>query len=145
MIARKLATLHAQAMTDLSAWDTTAFENLLVSPGVFLVTVPLSNTTEHCGFALGRVVADEAELLTLAVEPKHQGKGFGRACLLAFEQNAARKGAVSAFLEVAATNAPAMGLYLSQGWQKTGLRSAYYKCKNGRIDAILMSKDITRT
>jgi ribosomal-protein-alanine N-acetyltransferase len=43
-------------------------------------------------------------------------------------------------LEVAETNVPAIALYHSAGWQRSGVRKAYYATPEGRIDAILMTK-----
>ncbi len=92
------------------------------------------------GFALGRVAADEAELLTIAVDPGHRLQGIGRACCAAFEAEAKSRGAVRAFLEVAATNEAARRLYLASGWIRNGRRQAYYRTSAGRADAILMSR-----
>lgn len=142
MTADALAKLHRRAMTDTAAWSVAEFNALLSTAGHFLVTRP-DAVPEPIGFALGRVTIDEAELLTLAVDPASWRQGIGRACLTAFEVAAAKQGAVTAFLEVAATNAPAIALYLSRGWQKIGLRKAYYQGVNGRIDAIVMRKALT--
>lgn len=157
-----LARLHARAMTVPAPWSTSDFKDLIAQKGVFLVsssvpkyprgsargrTAPSHGATQQAaqplaGFALGRVILDEAELLTLAVDPAAQRQGIGRACLAAFEREASLRGAVQLHLEVAATNAPAIALYRSAGWQPAGHRKAYYKGKTGRIDAILMTKHI---
>ena len=143
-------------------WSAKDFTELLTSPGVFLsfppsffqkylggsvrraaplssgaATKPAQNLT---GFALGRVVLDEAELLTLAVNPDLWRQGIGGACLAAFEAEAQQLGAKRAYLEVAATNDPARNLYLGQGWTETGVRHGYYRHNSGPVDAILMTK-----
>jgi len=105
-----------------------------VTEGTFLVS------KEDVGFALGRIVLDEAELLTLAVKPDAQRQGIGRACLSSFEKTAAEQGALRCHLEVAESNKAARALYGDEGWQETGLRKAYYRSENGRVDAILMMK-----
>ncbi len=158
MTTEALALIHQRAMTVPSPWSAEEFGGLLETPGMFLVPAPLSAPKypgglgaeppggakpppAHApGFALGRVVLDEAELLTIAVDPDQQGHGLGRACLAAFEAEAARRGATVLHLEVAETNAPARALYRSAGWQETGCRKAYYKAGEARIDAILMTK-----
>ena len=92
------------------------------------------------GFALGRVIAGEAELLTLAVDPDDQGKGIGRACLQLFIAKCSAGGAERLHLEVAATNARAIGLYASEGFVQTGRRAGYYRLADGnRVDALLMT------
>ncbi|MXY32781.1 MAG: GNAT family N-acetyltransferase [Boseongicola sp. SB0676_bin_33] len=137
-------------------WSAREFADLLASPGVFLA-VPAPErraprgqdseaTTRHFhGFALGRVAADEAELLTVAVDPGHRRQGIGLACCAAFESEAGSRGAARAFLEVAATNDAARRLYLASGWIKDGRRQAYCRTPAGRVDAILMSKWLARS
>jgi ribosomal-protein-alanine N-acetyltransferase len=149
-----LARLHARAMTVPVPWNAEDFRDLLAHSGTFLIPLSASKYPEGArgatpkaaqdlaGFALGRVVLDEAELLTIAVDPAVQRQGIGRACLAAFEAGAAARGARRLFLEVAETNAPAIALYTSAGWQEAGRRKAYYKGKAARIDAILMAKQL---
>ncbi len=59
-------------------WSAAEFVALLKGPGVFAVTEP-------DGFAMARAVADEAEILTLAVAPEARGQGIGRRMLKALE------------------------------------------------------------
>ncbi|MEP0565003.1 MAG: GNAT family N-acetyltransferase, partial [Paracoccaceae bacterium] len=103
--------------------------------GVFLVA-------EAAGFALGRVILDEAELLTLAVDPDHQRRGVGCRLLAGFEAKAQNQGATRAFLEVATTNLAAKSLYAAASWRVDGLRKGYYRAKPQPIDAAMMSKAI---
>ena len=70
-----LAAIHADAMEVPGPWTAKDFTDLIAAPGTFLVPHPSTN-----GFALGRVVADEAELLTLAVSPTARRRGLGRWC-----------------------------------------------------------------
>ena len=137
MTPETLARLHARAMTDQSPWSAPTFEGLLQFPGAILVG-------GEAGFALGRVVADEAELLTVAVLPEARRQGIAARCLTRFENTAAAKGARRAFLEVAASNAPARALYESIGYTPIGERPDYYRTPDGaRIDAILMEKTLS--
>ncbi len=132
----ELAAIHAAAMTVPEPWSAVTLKSFAEAPGGFVVT------TAH-GFALGRVIADEAELLTIAVDPGAQGRGEGRACLAAFESAAAERGARRGFLEVAETNAPARALYAKAHWRQDGKRRGYYRAADGaRIDALLLSKEL---
>ena len=133
MTPEALAALHARAMVVPGPWSAVTISGFINGPGAILVT-------ETAGFALGRVASDEAELLTLAVDPAHRRMGVGERCLAAFELEARNQGAARAFLEVAATNKAAHALYVKAGWQKDGLRKAYYRAKPSPIDAITMSK-----
>ena len=117
-------------------WSEGEIAELLGSPGAFAVT------SKH-GFALGRAVAGEAELLTVVVDPAHRRSGDGRRLLAAFEAGAAARGATAAFLEVAADNGAARGLYEGAGYSVTGRRRAYYARPGGPVDAILMTKTLS--
>lgn len=137
MTPESMAATHARAFAGHErAWSATEFRDLMQSDHVF-----------HCGdaraFALGRAVADEAEILTLATDPAHRRTGLARDCLRAFETQAAARGATSAFLEVAEDNAPARALYRAAGYVETGRRKGYYTSATGcAVDALLLSKTL---
>ena len=67
--ARRLAAIHAEAFGG-AAWSADAFADLLGQTGVFAAE-------SADGFILMRVVADEAEILTLAVRPSARRGGQG--------------------------------------------------------------------
>jgi ribosomal-protein-alanine N-acetyltransferase len=78
------------------------------------------------GFALGRAQADQAEILTIAVRPGARGQGVGRALVNALLAEAAKRGALELFLEVAEPNAAARALYAGAGAKEVGRRRRYY-------------------
>ncbi len=138
MTAEELAAIHRRAMTVPRSWDAETFRGFLSAPGSILATCGQ-------GFALGRVIVDEAELLTLAVDPDHQRQGLGRQCLKGFEDRAHDMGATRTFLEVSGENRAAISLYGGAGYARSGLRKGYYRGPDGtRIDAILMEKSLHR-
>jgi len=129
-----MAACHARAFAGTGrAWSAGEFADLTDSPLVFATGGPLA-------FALGRVIADEAELLTLACDPAHRRRGLGRARLSAFEAEARARGAVTAFLEVAADNAPARALYAATGYAQVARRTGYYA--GGTVDALILRKSL---
>ncbi|NNK77715.1 MAG: GNAT family N-acetyltransferase [Litoreibacter sp.] len=137
MTPAQLARLHARAFTFPRPWSEQEFAELLEQPGVFLLTGAQ-------GFLLGRVIADEAELLTLAVDPDHRRQGIGQALVAKFLIESATRGAVTAFLEVAADNAPALMLYQTAGFEQAGCRNAYYIGPVGRkLDARVLRRDLS--
>jgi len=86
-------------------------------------------------------VADEAELLTLAVAPELWRGGIGAGLLAACEAGARAEGAARVFLEVAAGNIAARSLYDRAGFRQCGLRPGYYQRLDGsRDDAVVMEK-----
>lgn len=131
MDAAALARLHGHCFTLPPPWSEAAFAGLLAQPGVFLLT-------EAAGFVLGRVILDEAELLTLAVDPAARRQGNGRRLLAAFTAEAAARGATRAVLEVAAGNAAARALYDGAGWTEAGRRRGYYRGADGATDDALI-------
>lgn len=132
-----LATIHSAAFVGSRGWSAHEFAELLISPFCFLVG-------NENSFAIGRVIADEAELLTIATPPTVQRSGFGRQCLSEFHREAAARGAVSAFLEVAEDNIAAMSLYESAGWLQTAVRKGYYARTGGiRVDARILTCNLT--
>lgn len=136
MTADELAAIHARSMFVPPPWSAQTIQGLLDFPGSVLAT-------SESGFAMGRVIVDEAELLTLAVSPEAQRQGQARRCLLDFERKARGLGAVRLFLEVAATNDAARALYGASGFREDGVRRGYYRVPGGdAIDAVVMSKTL---
>ena len=81
---------------------------------------------EPAGFVMGRVAAEEAEVLTLAVRPAARRAGIGAALMRALMAEAASRGATEMFLEVSAPNMPARALYAGLGATEAGRRRRYY-------------------
>ena len=129
-----LADLHRRCFVTPRPWRAAEFRDLLAAPGVALFA------GAH-GFALGRIIAGEAELLTLAVDPDHRRQGHARALLARFEAAALHGAAERTFLEVSAANRAAIGLYRSAGYLESGRRAGYYRDPDGAaVDAVLMEK-----
>lgn len=135
--ADDLAALHARCFTTPRPWKSAEFRDMLSLSGVFLIT-------HDAGFALGRALAGEAELLTLAVAPEQRRQGHGARLLAGFEAGARVRAAETAFLEVAADNTAACALYAGQGYVPAGRRRGYYVRPDGpAIDALVLRKHLT--
>ncbi len=78
------------------------------------------------GYALGRVVADEAELLKICVLSEWRKQGIAEKMLVRLLGKMRENGAAACFLEVRSKNAPALALYEKLGFQKIALRRDYY-------------------
>jgi [ribosomal protein S18]-alanine N-acetyltransferase len=132
-----LARLHALCFQTPPPWSEADFAGLVSDPLVFLLV------EGDAGFLLGRSVADEAELLTLAVSPAARRRGLGRKLVARFLYQARLRGADRAFLEVAATNATAIALYESAGFGRAGHRRGYYRTPAGeRLDALVLARNL---
>lgn len=133
-----LARLHRVCFTVPRPWTAAEIAALRDLPGSFLLIE--EEDAALAGFLLGRAVADEAELLTLAVDPARRRQGLGARLLGRFRTAAAARGARRAYLEVAAGNAAAQALYLGAGWQIAGRRRGYYRHPDGQTeDAVILS------
>ncbi|MFM8821266.1 MAG: GNAT family N-acetyltransferase [Phenylobacterium sp.] len=126
-----LASLHAEAFQPgWSAGEIASLEALA------LLEAP------H-GMILVRIVAGEAEILTLAVRPGSRRLGVGGRLVRAGIEAAEVQGAGTVFLEVAEDNAPARGLYVSQGFLEVGRRPGYYPRPGAKAaDALILRRTL---
>lgn len=139
MTPKALAQLHAVCFATPRPWNAEEFAALIGAPDCDLITLP-------GGFALIRSIAGEAELLTIAVDPDRCREGIGGRLLARALIRAQAKGAETCFLEVAADNAAAIGLYRSAGFTQTGRRPGYYRLQDGqRTDAVIMARPLGPT
>jgi ribosomal-protein-alanine N-acetyltransferase len=116
-------------------WSAASVAETLASPGLVAFLAP-------AGCALLRMVADEAEILTVAVIPGARRQGLASELVDACLKEAGTAGATSVHLEVGAGNAAARTLYARAGFAETGRRRGYYRSTSGREDAVLMTHRI---
>ena len=127
-----LAKIHRAAFDH--PWSESDFSAYLASDFVWVSGEPIA------GFLLIRAVGDEAEILTLAVDPAHRRAGHAAALLDAAKQDLAKTDVSRLFLEVAADNLPAIALYERLGFLPIGVRKGYYRRDTGpSMDAKLFS------
>lgn len=132
-----LATLHRRCFQVPPPWSAEDFSGFLANPLCFLLV------EGDAGFLLGRAVAGEAELLTLAVLPEARRRGLGRRLVERFLYQARLRGAERAFLEVSAENAAAVALYESAGFVPAGRRKGYYRPPGApAVDALVLQRDL---
>lgn len=137
MTPEALAALHARCFRAPPPWSAADFAGVLSDPLAFLLV------EGDAGFLLGRAVAGEAELLTLAVAPEARRLGLGRKLVARFLYQAQLRGAQRAFLEVKADNGAAIALYESAGFAQAGRRRDYYQSKDGtRTDALVLAREL---
>lgn len=135
MTYAEMAALHAVCFTAPRPWRASEFASVLGMPHSFVLT-------QDGGFLVGRAVAGEAELLTLAVPPEARRQGTGDLLVEAFLHQIALMGAENAFLEVATDNEAALALYSKHGFAEVAERRGYMKGTDGRArDAYIMRRD----
>ncbi len=142
-IATALADLHAVCFAALpqDVWSASAISTLLGTPGT-VGLVALDANGEAVGFAIGRAIADEGEVLTLCVSPAARRRGVGTALMGELRERLAPRNRI--LLEVATTNQPARRLYESLGYRQVGHRSAYYRHAGKTVDALVLASSEAR-
>lgn len=131
MTPEQMAALHAASFQ--RGWSVDELRTLLSKP------TTLATTSAH-GFALLQIIAPEAEVLTIVINPALRGQGHGRTLLRQAVLAASKRGVRHMFLEVDAMNIAALALYRSAGFTQTGQRKGYYAHADGiRSDAICLA------
>lgn len=137
--SKSLHEIHKQSFLD--AWDTATFSSFLSDPGFFgFLSRPVGQPRRVLGFVLCRLVADEAEVITIAVHPDFRGRNIGKKLMDAVLRHLYHERAQTLFLEVDENNKAAFQLYSSFGFEEVGRRSGYYQTQNGRSDALIMRR-----
>jgi len=101
-------------------------------PGVFGLVADRPDRADFSGFMLGRIAADEGEILTIVVAPQARRLGIGQMLLAAALDRFADLSAKAVFLEVAATNDAARRLYDKNGFVEIGRRTNYVSIGSGQ-------------
>ena len=120
-------------------WAKKSYLELSEEKGSLMLVI---ETDGHLsGFLTGRQIADQAEVLNLAVQEKQRRRGQGSALLQAALEQFELRDAKSAYLEVRESNAIAIAFYERHGFARTGLRKGYYR--NPDEAAVTMAKKLT--
>lgn len=114
-------------------WSFEMFE-LEASRRGGIVLAALDEDGTVAGFLTAQQIADSADINNVAVHPDKRRQSVGS--LLLQEFLAMMEDSVQIFLEVRASNIPAIGLYESHGFCRVGMRKRYYT--NPSEDAIIM-------
>ena len=122
------------------AWTAAQCAGILSLPGSLLLIARSADRT--LGFALARSVADEGELLLIAVNPDRQRRGTGKCLVKNIIERLVDKGVKKLHLEMRTDN-PALAFYNDLGFQQVGLRRDYYRRSDGLLtDAATLSLEI---
>jgi Fur family ferric uptake transcriptional regulator len=127
--AGELARLHASLFDE--GWDAASFKEVLAHPGAIAFAAGAGPSSLKAGwlgwgFIVGRVAADEAEVIAIGVARERQRRGIGLRLVEKLCQAAARRGARRLYLEVAESNLAARALYARLGFKENGRRRGYY-------------------
>lgn len=136
--AAEVAALHAQLFDP--PWSEDSIRTLLDHPASTAFLAVIGNPKVPVGFVLAQLAADEAEILSIGVAKEWQRKGLGVRLMEGLMRAAKRAEAKRLFLDVAADDDGARGLYHRLGFLGTGLRRGYYNRPDGTTaDALTLA------
>jgi ribosomal-protein-alanine acetyltransferase len=119
---------------EAAQWPLESYERMTRLPGALALVC--ETETGVTGFLIARQVADEAEVLNLAVLAEARRKGQATALLATALDQFRNSGVLRVFLEVRESNQPAIAFYTKHGFSCSGRRKAYYR--NPVEDALCM-------
>ena len=138
--AAAMAPIHAASFDE--AWTEQALARLLKAEAAHAFGAFSGYTRTPVGFVLAFAAAGEAEILThRRGRPGYRRTGIGGECCCGRSKcDLAEDGVERLFLEVAADNAAAFGLYRRHGFVETGRRKGYYQRPNApSVDALMLA------
>lgn len=138
--APQLAKLHGASFH--RGWGEGEFEDMLSQRNTLVHRLRLRS--KFIGFAVSRMAADEAEILSIAITPGQRGRGLSRQLLMTHLGHLAGRGVRTVFLEVEENNQPARRLYDRAGFTIAGRRERYYREAGGeQLNALVMRRDLS--
>jgi len=141
--ATDMARLHTLAFGTAEAWSDDAIAHLLSQPAVKAIGKETDGALQ--AFIIVQMIAPDAEILTLATDPRQQRRGYAGELVSETICRLRPLGVSNWLLDVAADNHRAIAFYEKHGFGIDGRRPNYYKrLEAARVDAILMSKLVGR-
>ncbi len=130
--------LEIEALSYPTPWSRRAFQSELTENAYAYYHIVRANDT-IIGYVGMWVILEESHITNIAIHPDYQNRGVGRFVLENMFQRARELGSTKMTLEVRVSNASAIHLYRSLGFQDRGIRKGYYT--DTHEDAIVMWKD----
>jgi [ribosomal protein S18]-alanine N-acetyltransferase len=138
--APRLAQLHGASFH--RGWGEGEFDSMLAERNTLIQLLQMKR--KIIGFVVSRIAADEAEILSIAIDSGYRGRGLSRNMLLTHLGHLAGRGVQKVFLEVEENNQPARRLYEQTGFAVIGRRERYYRQSGGdHLNALLMRRDLS--
>lgn len=129
------------ALFPVDAWTQDMFHNELTEVGISREVMVTRLAGKIVGYVSFRYVADEGDVVTIAVDTSVQKQGVGTAMMDWLEATAKGRGIKNLFLEVRSDNIPAIAMYLARDFERIDLRRNYY---DTGVDAYVMRKRLDR-
>jgi len=136
--AAAISALHAASFR--RGWSEQEVEGLLIDRSV--LTHRAMSGARLAGFIMARLAADEAEILSVAVDSAWRGRGLARSLLHLHLRRLAGLGSRAVFLEVDENNAHAIRLYDRAGFHEVSRRPNYYAHAGKPAAALVLRRDL---
>jgi ribosomal-protein-alanine N-acetyltransferase len=140
-----MAELHRSCFAEPQQWNADALCSLMVLKTNTSLGLMVNHT--GVGFIIGSLVADEGEVLTLAIHPDHRRNGYAKLLIERLIEEGRPRGLEKIFLEVIETNTPAIKLYGALGFEIISRRTDYYRMPEGHakkhMDGLVLSKTLS--
>src|SRR5579864_3626451 len=116
-----------QSASDAAQWPLESYERMAQQPGAVALVCETEADTGVTAFLIARQIADEAEVLNLAVLAEARRQGQASALLAAAVHQFRASGVLRIFLEVRESNHAAITFYAKHGFTPNGRRKTYYR------------------
>lgn len=121
-----------------SPWSVKQIQDTLDTESALLHFATIDDTV--VGFIMASVTIDMVDVFIVVVSEEYKKRSIGTKLFEALIKYCHENDMAEIILETRITNTPAIGLYERVGFQRVGLRKAYYS--SPIEDAILMKKEI---
>ncbi|MEN6372369.1 MAG: ribosomal protein S18-alanine N-acetyltransferase [Armatimonadota bacterium] len=132
---QRIMEIEKQCFT--TPWHESAYLTELVNRSAYYVVGRIGD--KIVGYSGMWIIMDEAHITTIGVDPEYRGRKIGEQILIAMLEEAQRRGAGRATLEVRESNDVAQNLYRKYGFVPAAIRRGYYSDNNE--NAIIMWVD----
>ncbi len=121
-------------------WSRNMFIEEILNPisHCFIMKLRKSSETHAVGYICFRNLVGESELLNLCVHPRYRQMGFGKGLMKFYIDFSTEMDVRASYLDVSASNEPAIHLYHLFSYHVIGTRKRFY---HEKVDALLMMRE----
>ena len=123
--------------TFFEPWSEKSLELFITDAGFCAVAVENDELLSYCTVTC---VLDEAQIINVATNLAHRGKGIAAEVIKFVFDECKKRGIISISLEVRESNESAISLYEKLGFDRVGTRKNFYT--NPRENALVMIKNL---
>ncbi len=135
----ELASLEVECFEN-DPWSRQMFADLIKNDNCIIDYIEDLQLSKIIGYSVICCAYDQADLANIAVLPEFRRNGIGQILLEEIFKKCIETGVLELFLEVRASNVPAISLYKKNGFVEIGKRRNYYS--RPKEDALVMMKTL---